>query len=105
MFISFDAIAVSGITVEAVKLACYLNNKGFESFIDLGYDIKIDKGNFAKPYSCYEKSIFDKHFKLVRINDVHLLKNYTPEFIDKVNNSLIKGTIKVNLIEKNKLLE
>ncbi|WP_032116103.1 glycosyl transferase family 2 [Candidatus Arsenophonus nilaparvatae] len=105
MFISFDAIAVSGITVEATKLACYLNNRGFESFIDLGYDIKIDKGNFAKPYSCYEKSIFDKHFKLVRINDIYLLKNYTVEFINKVNNILINGTTKANLIEKNNLLE
>ncbi|WP_334471880.1 hypothetical protein [Arsenophonus sp. PmNCSU2021_1] len=105
MFISFDAIAVSGITVEATKLACYLNNRGFESFIDLGYDIKIDKGNFAKTYSCYEKSIFDKHFKLVRINDIYLLKNYTVEFINKVNNILINGTTKANLIEKNNLLE
>ncbi|HGJ5897547.1 glycosyl transferase family 2 [Arsenophonus apicola] len=105
MFISFDAIAVSGIKVEAAKLAFYLNNRGFESFIDLGYDIKIDKGNFAKPYSCYEKSIFDKHFNLVRINDIHLLKNYTTEFIDKINNTLIKGTTKANLKEKNRLLE
>ncbi|WP_182853178.1 hypothetical protein [Arsenophonus endosymbiont of Aleurodicus floccissimus] len=43
MFISFDTITVSGITVEATKLACYLNNRSFESFVDLGYDIKIDK--------------------------------------------------------------
>ncbi|HGJ5883531.1 MAG TPA: glycosyl transferase family 2, partial [Arsenophonus sp.] len=41
----------------------------------------------------------------MRINDIYLLKNYTVEFINKVNNILINGTTKANLIEKNNLLE
>ncbi|EJL6399387.1 hypothetical protein NMR73_002355, partial [Vibrio navarrensis] len=46
IFISFDAVAVSGITVEAAKIAKSLKMKGIQSYLDLGYDIKIDKGKF-----------------------------------------------------------
>ncbi|EMK6587804.1 hypothetical protein V9K25_003859, partial [Vibrio navarrensis] len=65
IFISFDAVAVSGITVEAAKIAKSLKMKGIQSYLDLGYDIKIDKGKFNKPYDI-EKDIYRDVFKLVR---------------------------------------
>ena len=50
IFISFDAVAVSGITVEALKVAKRLRRNDIACYLDVGYDIKVDKGNFNKPY-------------------------------------------------------
>ncbi|MFP1744325.1 glycosyl transferase family 2 [Lonsdalea quercina] len=93
IFISFDGVAVSGITVEAAKLASCLNQRGFESFIDLGFDIKIDKGNFGRPYTQKEKSAFGQIFTVVRATGEGELPGYTPYFIEDVNNLLINGSL------------
>ncbi|WP_274618617.1 hypothetical protein [Pantoea dispersa] len=36
LFISFDAVALSGITVEATKIAVRLREQGITSFLDIG---------------------------------------------------------------------
>ncbi|MEW7001141.1 hypothetical protein M5585_16935 [Serratia ureilytica] len=79
MFISFDAVSVSGITVEAMKIAKRLQACGFRSYLDLGYDIKIDKGNFNKPYR-HEHDIYRDVFTLVRLDGITSIPDYHPPF-------------------------
>ncbi|MFZ1180620.1 MAG: hypothetical protein WAN92_03730 [Herbaspirillum sp.] len=104
MFISFDAVAVSGITVEAMKIARLLQDRGFHSYLDLGYDIKIDKGNFNKPYDD-ENDIYHDVFKLVRINDITSIPNYNIAFIRHAHDALIRQKPIVSNDEKSILLQ
>lgn len=103
MFISFDAVAVSGITVEALKVSQNLKQKGIKSYLDLGYDIKVDKGNFNKPYG-HEPEIYRDAFTLTRIPDITSVPNYSPEFIDKAHSVLISERLSVSLEEKNEII-
>ncbi|WP_210267721.1 hypothetical protein [Sinorhizobium psoraleae] len=70
IFISFDAVPISGIIVEALKVAKRLARKGIKSYLDLGYDIKIDKGKFNKPYD-HEQERYKDIFTLVRVDDIN----------------------------------
>jgi glycosyltransferase involved in cell wall biosynthesis len=88
IFISFDAVAVSGITVEALKVARNLARNGIKSYLDIGYDIKIDKGNFNKPYDV-EQEIYKDVFTLVRIDDIDSIPWYNVDFIDYSHGVLI----------------
>lgn len=88
IFISFDAVSLSGITVEASKTAKELSRQGYRCFLDLGYDIKFDKGNFAKEYG-YERDIYRDVFTLVRVDDVFDVPFYNRAFIEKTQNILI----------------
>ncbi|MBS0055898.1 glycosyl transferase family 2 [Yersinia sp. Marseille-Q3913] len=99
MFISFDAVAVSGITVEAMKIALLLQERSFHSYLDLGYDIKIDKGNFNKSYD-KENDIYRDVFELVRIDGIMSIPNYNLDFIRHVHDALISQKILVNDEEK-----
>lgn len=49
--VSFDATAMSGVVVEFVKTAELFAERGHRVHLDLGYDIKADKGPFFRPYS------------------------------------------------------
>ncbi|MDF0732193.1 glycosyltransferase [Pseudomonas entomophila] len=103
IFISFDAVAVSGITVEALKLAKKLLHQGIVSHLDLGYEIKIDKGNFNKPYD-QEKDLYNGLFNLVRVEAVDTLPYYNVEFIAYLHSALIAQTLAVPEHEKDALL-
>lgn len=103
MFISFDAVAVSGITVEALKISQSLKQKGIKSYLDLGYDIKVDKGNFNKPYG-HEREIYQDVFTLTRINDITSVPHYSPEFIDKIHAVLIGEKLAVSPEEKSNII-
>ncbi|MDK1390120.1 hypothetical protein QN224_33065 [Sinorhizobium sp. 8-89] len=102
MFISFDAVSVSGITVEAMKVAKKLKENGFRCYLDLGYDINISKGNFGKPYA-NETYLYHNYFELVRV-DITTIPNYTPEFIKDVNIALLNPTLAVSHDEKAAIL-
>ncbi|MDN5680647.1 MAG: glycosyl transferase, partial [Ewingella sp.] len=104
MFVSFDAVAVSGITVEAMKIAKKLQDRGFRSYLDLGYDIKIDKGNFNKPYDV-EPSIYRDVFTLVRIDDITSIPNYNLDFIEYAHSALISQKSPIGDDEKTALLQ
>jgi len=95
IFISFDAVAVSGITVEAAKIARNLARKGIKPYLDLGYDIKLDKGNFNRPYD-HEYEIYEGVFELVRVKDLHSVLYYDPGFITHAHNALISGRTPVS---------
>ncbi|WP_232232628.1 hypothetical protein [Cupriavidus sp. amp6] len=88
IFISFDAVAVSGIIIEALKAAKILSKKGIKSYLDLGYDIKVDKGMFNKPYE-WERDLYKDLFTLVRIDDITSIKNYNVDFIKRAHSALI----------------
>lgn len=104
MFVSFDAVAVSGITVEAMKIAKKLQDRGFRSYLDLGYDIKIDKGNFNKPYDV-EPAIYRDVFTLVRIDDITSIPHYNPDFIEYAHSALISQKSPISDDEKAALLQ
>ena len=103
IFISFDAVALSGITVEACKIARELAKKGLHACLDLGYDIKLDKGNFNKPYS-YERDIYRDVFTLLRIDDISSVPFYYPEFIERAHGILISQKIAATAQEKKAVL-
>lgn len=103
MFISFDAVAVSGITVEALKVSQSLKQKGINSYLDLGYDIKVDKGNFNKPYD-HEPEIYRDAFTLTRISGITSVPHYSPEFIEKAHAVLISERLSVSFEEKEEII-
>lgn len=104
IFISFDAVALSGITVEASKVARELIKKGIRSFLDLGYDIKLDKGNFNREYG-YERDIYRDRFTLIRVDNISTVPFYNLEFITRAHDILISQTLKVTEQEKRVVLE
>ncbi|WP_371221883.1 glycosyl transferase family 2 [Pantoea dispersa] len=89
LFISFDAVALSGITVEATKIAVRLREQGITSFLDIGYDIKIDKGNFGRSYSESEINSLKHHFTLVRHDEIRQVEGYNPAFLQYIHDVLI----------------
>ena len=103
IFISFDAVAVSGITVESIKVAKKLDDNGIISYLDLGYDIKVDKGNFGKPYD-KEKKVYQGVFNLVRIDDIKNIPDYNVGFLEYLNSVLISGSVALPENEKTLLL-
>ncbi|NVN06739.1 glycosyltransferase [Asaia spathodeae] len=103
IFISFDGVAVSGITVEALKLSQSLEKKGIKSYLDLGYDIKIDKGNFKKPYD-YELDIYKGIFTLTRVEDIESIKYYDPDNIRKIHYTLLREDKNISDTERIKIL-
>lgn len=103
IFISFDAVAVSGITVEALKIAKGFDQNGVKLYLDLGYDIKIDKGNFNKPYS-YETHLYKDIFTLVRVEAIDTIPHYNVDFIEHSHGVLIAEKIPASSEEKHRLV-
>ncbi|MGF6735995.1 glycosyltransferase involved in cell wall biosynthesis [Paraburkholderia youngii] len=103
IFISFDAVVVSGITVEASKMAKILARNQIKSYLDLGYDIKIDKGKFGKPYD-KEREIYSDMFDLVRIDDIDSIPHYNVDFLTHSHNVLMGRVPPVSSREQEELL-
>ena len=55
--ISFDAVPLSGVIVEFLKIAEIFHKNDYSIYLDLGYEVKSDKKNFFKDYT-HEKNIF-----------------------------------------------
>lgn len=64
--ISFDAVPMSGVIVEFLKVAEVFHRNKYRIYLDLGYEIKADKNNFFKPYTD-EPAIFPSWLKLCKI--------------------------------------
>ncbi|MDQ0564275.1 glycosyltransferase involved in cell wall biosynthesis [Rhizobium mesoamericanum] len=103
IFISFDGASVSGITVEAAKIAKQLTDNGFKCYLDLGYDINLSKGNFGRPYRL-EADLYHRYFELVRVAHLSDIANYTVEFLENVNKVLVSETLVVSRDAKAKIL-
>ncbi|MBB4188972.1 glycosyltransferase involved in cell wall biosynthesis [Sinorhizobium terangae] len=103
IFISFDAVPVSGIIVEALKVARGLARNGVKSYLDLGYDIKIDKGKFNKPYD-HEQEIYKDIFTLVRVEYIQYVPHYNINFIKHSHNALISQKTIVSAKEREEIM-
>ncbi|MFD5830296.1 glycosyltransferase [Lentzea sp. NPDC060358] len=76
--VSFDATAMSGVVVEFIKIAQSFAGRGVEVHLDLGYDIKADKGRFFQPYR-HER--VPGWITLDRVDGVADIAGYDREFV------------------------
>jgi len=79
--ISFDAVPLSGVVVEFLKVAWIFRNNGYRIHLDLGYEIKSDKGPFFAPH---EESLPGW------VNRIRTL----PEPFDGYSNERVAGSLK-----------
>ncbi|MCC8380545.1 glycosyltransferase [Xenorhabdus sp. PB30.3] len=104
LIISFDGVPMSGIVVESIKLAGFLKNSKKRIFMDLGYDIKIDKGNFNKEYKD-ECSLFGELLELVRVANIFDIPDYNINFLTNVFDAMIRNNKVVEESELRNLKE
>jgi glycosyltransferase involved in cell wall biosynthesis len=78
--ISFDAVALSGVVVEFLKAARIFRNSGYRIHLDLGYEIKADKGPFFAPHDDRLPGW---------VNRIRTL----PEPFDRYSNELVAGSL------------
>jgi glycosyltransferase involved in cell wall biosynthesis len=81
--VSFDATPISGLVVEFVKTAAHFAARGHPVHLDLGYDIKADKGAFGRPYRD-EASLLPEWLAPARIEGVDRIPGYGQEFVAEV---------------------
>ncbi len=86
---SFDAIAVSGVVSEFIKLASVFREWGYRIHLDLGYDIKVDKGHLFQPYT-HEADLFPSWISLDRIDELESLAGYDEEFVRQVLHDVVQ---------------
>lgn len=86
--ISFDAVPMSGLIVEFIKSASIFHQRGYEVYLDLGYDIKADKSNFFKEYDPSEGWV-PEWIRLKRTCAVEDIQGYDRDFVDYVLQHLI----------------
>lgn len=75
---SFDATAMSGVVVEFVKTAEPFAERGYRIHLDLGYDIKADKGPFFRP--CADERL-PGWITLDRVEGLDRIDGYDREFV------------------------
>ncbi len=81
--ISFDATPISGVVVEFVKTAKHFAERGLRVVLDLGYDIKADKGAFFRPYAD-EARLLPDWVRLGRIDGIDRIPGYDQDFVADV---------------------
>ncbi|MEV6240527.1 glycosyltransferase [Lentzea sp. NPDC051838] len=77
--VSFDATAMSGVVVEFLKTAKTFSDRGYEVHLDLGYDVKADKGRFFQPYR-HER--VPDWVTLDRVDGIARVEGYDQEFVE-----------------------
>lgn len=95
--ISCDAIPISGLIVEFYKLAQILHHLDWEISLDLGYEIRVEKNNFGKPYP--RKRYTPLWINLVRAPLLDI-DGYTPQAIDKIREISSRRILKKADIQK-----
>jgi len=88
--ISFDGIAASGITTEFLKLAGCFRARGYEVFLDLGYDIKPDKGSLFRPYGP-EAAGLPPWVRLDRLPGLEAVDGYADAFVQASHTGAATG--------------
>ncbi|MBA8928476.1 glycosyltransferase involved in cell wall biosynthesis [Kutzneria viridogrisea] len=87
--ISFDATPISGLVVEFIKTAKVFHERGHQVHLDLGYEVKADKGAFFRPYRD-EADLLPDWVHLDRIEGVDRIPGYTPEFVTEVLTQVVQ---------------
>ena len=96
--ISFDAVALSGIIVEFLKVAKIFYQNDYLICLDLGYEIKADKNKFFHAYT-NEKKLFPVWVELIKIID-EPFKNYSPELVYEIFKVVAADSSKLYLYEQ-----
>jgi glycosyltransferase involved in cell wall biosynthesis/GT2 family glycosyltransferase len=86
---SFDGTAVSGVVIEFIKLAGIYRDYGCRIHLDLGYDIKADKGNFFRPYSG-ETAVLPSWIRPDRVDGIAGIPGYGPDFVRQVLREVVQ---------------
>jgi GT2 family glycosyltransferase len=86
---SFDATAVSGVVSEFIKLARVFWDWGYRVHLDLGYDIKADKGHLFQSYK-HEADLLPSWICLDRIDSLESLEGYDEEFVRQVLHDVVQ---------------
>jgi glycosyltransferase involved in cell wall biosynthesis len=81
--VSFDATPLSGVVVEFIKTARTFSDRGYRVHLDLGYDIKADKGAFFRPYRD-ESRLLPDWVTLDRVAGVGSISGYDQGFVARV---------------------
>ncbi|MEU0116982.1 glycosyltransferase [Streptomyces bobili] len=93
--VSFDATPLSGVVVEFVKTARYFHDRGYEVHLDLGYDIKADKGRFFVPYRD-EDRLLPSWVRLSRIPALDAVDGYDASLVTAVLQEVVeKGDLRL----------
>ena len=93
--VSFDATPLSGVVVEFVKTARHFHDRGYRVHLDLGYDIKADKGRFFVPYRA-EADLLPAWVRLTRIPGVDSVEGYGPALVTAVLQEVVeKGDLRL----------
>ncbi|MFD4637021.1 glycosyltransferase [Lentzea sp. NPDC058436] len=76
--VSFDATAMSGVVVEFLKTSKSFADRGYRVHLDLGYDIKADKGRF---FHDYRHEHVPEWVTLDRVDGLGRIAGYDREFV------------------------
>ncbi|MFG1646988.1 glycosyltransferase [Amycolatopsis sp. NPDC049252] len=87
--VSFDGTPLSGVVVEFLKTAKRLSARGHRVHLDLGYDIKADKGAFFRPYRD-EAGLLPEWVVLDRVDGVETIRGYDREFVERVLTEVVQ---------------
>ncbi|WP_410613672.1 glycosyltransferase [Amycolatopsis sp. lyj-109] len=88
--VSFDATPLSGVVVEFLKTAHRFAARGHRVHLDLGYDIKADKGAFFRPYRD-EAELLPAWVTLDRVAGVEEIRGYDREFVEAVLTGIVQA--------------
>jgi len=88
--VSFDATPLSGVVVEFLKTARRLAARGYRVHLDLGYDIKADKGAFFRPYRD-EAGLLPEWVTLDRVEGVEEIRGYDGAFAGRVLSEVVQA--------------
>lgn len=89
--ISFDGVCISGVTAEYIKLTRYFQKSGYKIYLDLGYDIKADKGNFFIPYT-QEIEYLPDWINLERLSSLSKIPEYNPSLVEKLLSAICQDS-------------
>ncbi|MGC4852537.1 glycosyltransferase [Micromonospora sp. DT4] len=88
--VSFDATPLSGVVVEFIKLAEAFRQRGHRILLDIGYDIKEDKGRFFAPYAD-ETGCLPSWIELSRVDGLADVAGYDAEFVRATLDAVSRG--------------
>ncbi|MBT0768765.1 glycosyltransferase [Kineosporia sp. J2-2] len=88
--VSFDGAPLSGVVVESLKLARAFRQRGHRVLLDIGYDIKQDKGRFFAPYTDEAVGLPD-WAELARIDGLDEIPWYTTGFVRSTLDAVRRG--------------
>ncbi|GLY15255.1 glycosyl transferase [Kineosporia sp. NBRC 101677] len=88
--VSFDGAPLSGVVVESLKLANAFRQRGHRVLLDIGYDIKADKGRFFAPYTD-EVTSLPGWVELVRVAGIDSIPWYNAAFVRSTLAGVARG--------------